>query len=146
MRDAAHQAGFNQSAFTRWKSGARADPEFVVKFARAFDLNVLEALVEAEFITEDEAGIQEISVGGPLLKRASSKQLTQEVQKRLDAAEQSALWPVPELGGAAMASELNSNKQDESLFDRNDLIARINSGEEQVAAQEATDPLEENQP
>ena len=56
MRDAAKKAGFNQSAFTRWKSGAKADPEFVVKFARAFNLNVLEALVEAEFITEEEAG------------------------------------------------------------------------------------------
>ena len=55
MRDAAKKAGFNQSAFTRWKGGAKADPEFVVKFARAFNLNVLEALVEAEFITEDEA-------------------------------------------------------------------------------------------
>lgn len=55
MRDAAKQAGFNQSAFTRWKNGAKADPDFVVKFARAFHLNVLEALVEAEFITEAEA-------------------------------------------------------------------------------------------
>ncbi|MHA7726946.1 helix-turn-helix domain-containing protein, partial [Corynebacterium hesseae] len=57
MRDAAKKAGFNQSAFTRWKGGAKADPEFVVKFARAFHLNVLEALVEAEFITEKEASL-----------------------------------------------------------------------------------------
>mgnify|MGYP002719258818 CR=1 FL=1 len=57
MRDAAKQAGFNQSAFTRWKNGAKADPDFVVKFARAFHLNVLEALVEAEFITEEEAAL-----------------------------------------------------------------------------------------
>lgn len=57
MRDAAKQAGFNQSAFTRWKNGAKADPDFVVKFARAFHLNVLEALVEAEFITEEEASL-----------------------------------------------------------------------------------------
>ncbi|MDK8577243.1 helix-turn-helix transcriptional regulator [Corynebacterium pseudodiphtheriticum] len=57
LRDAAKKAGFNQSAFTRWKAGAKADPEFVVKFARAFNVNVLEALVEAEFITEEEAAI-----------------------------------------------------------------------------------------
>lgn len=56
MRDAAKKAGFNQSAFTRWKGGAKADPEFVVKFARAFGLNVLEALVAAEVITQEEAG------------------------------------------------------------------------------------------
>lgn len=64
MRDAAKKAGFNQSAFTRWKGGAKADPEFVVKFARAFNLNVLEALVEAEFITEKEA-----SLGGDKVER-----------------------------------------------------------------------------
>ena len=57
MRDAAKKAGFNQSAFTRWKNGAKADPDFVVKFARAFHLNVLEALVEAGFITEEEASL-----------------------------------------------------------------------------------------
>lgn len=33
-----------------------------------------------------------------------------------------------------------------AMSDHDDLIARINSGEEQVAAQEATEPLEENQP
>lgn len=33
-----------------------------------------------------------------------------------------------------------------TVSDHDDLIARINSGEIEVAAQEATDPLEENQP
>ena len=66
MRDAAKKAGFNQSAFTRWKGGAKADPEFVVKFARAFKLNVLEALVEAEFITEEEASFKAGSIHGEL--------------------------------------------------------------------------------
>ena len=66
MRDAAKKAGFNQSAFTRWKGGAKADPEFVVKFARAFNLDVLEALVEAEFITPEEAGAGGSSVDAEL--------------------------------------------------------------------------------
>ena len=66
LRDAAKKAGFNQSAFTRWKSGAKADPEFVVKFARAFNLDVLEALVEAEFITPEEAGAGGSSVDAEL--------------------------------------------------------------------------------
>ena len=66
LRDAAKKAGFNQSAFTRWKGGAKADPEFVVKFARAFNLDVLEALVEAEFITPEEAGAGGSSVDAEL--------------------------------------------------------------------------------
>lgn len=55
-RDAARKAGFDQSAFSRWKRGAVADPAFVLKIARAYNANVLHALVEAEFITEKEAG------------------------------------------------------------------------------------------
>lgn len=84
MRDAAKKAGFNQSAFTRWKNGAKADPEFVVKFARAFHLNVLEALVEAEFITENEANLTEVTVGGPALADATNGQLLDEIMRRSD--------------------------------------------------------------
>lgn len=84
MRDAAKQAGFNQSAFTRWKNGAKADPDFVVKFARAFHLNVLEALVEAEFITEKEAQLHEVKVGGVTLTDATNEQLLDEIMRRSD--------------------------------------------------------------
>lgn len=84
MRDAAKKAGFNQSAFTRWKNGAKADPDFVVKFARAFSLNVLEALAEAEFITEDEANLREVTVDGPALSDATNKQLLDEIMRRSD--------------------------------------------------------------
>ena len=53
---AARKAGISASNFTRWKQGARADPDFVVKIARAYNGNVLEALVAADFITPEEAG------------------------------------------------------------------------------------------
>ncbi|MDU3110466.1 helix-turn-helix transcriptional regulator [Corynebacterium sp.] len=84
MRDAAKKAGFNQSAFTRWKGGAKADPEFVVKFARAFNLNVLKSLVEAEFITEEEANLTEVA---PQLDLAQvdAQELLDELQHRIDA-------------------------------------------------------------
>lgn len=84
MRDAAKRAGFNQSAFTRWKNGAKADPDFVVKFARAFHLNVLEALVEAEFITEKEANLKQVTVGGPSLTNATNGQILEEILRRSD--------------------------------------------------------------
>lgn len=61
FKKASQKAGFNQSAFSRWKNGARADPDFVVKLARAYNANVLEALVEAEFITEKEAKITHVA-------------------------------------------------------------------------------------
>ncbi|QBZ30797.1 XRE family transcriptional regulator [Corynebacterium diphtheriae subsp. lausannense] len=80
---AATKAGFDKSAFTRWKKGARADPDFVVKIARAYDANVLEALVAAGFITEAEAKLQEIKVGGITLNDASNQQLLDEIMHRL---------------------------------------------------------------
>lgn len=55
-KEAAALTGVSASNFTRWKKGARADPDFVVKIARAYNSSVLRALVEAEFITEEEAG------------------------------------------------------------------------------------------
>lgn len=57
--EAAAKAGFDKSAFTRWKQGARADADFAVKLARAYEANVLEALVSAGFITPEEAGMEE---------------------------------------------------------------------------------------
>ena len=53
--EAAKKSGISSSNFTRWKKGARADPDFVVKVARAYNADVLEALVAAEFITAKEA-------------------------------------------------------------------------------------------
>lgn len=53
---AARKAEISASNFTRWKRGARADPDSVVKIARTYNGCVLEALVAAEFITPEEAG------------------------------------------------------------------------------------------
>lgn len=82
--DAAKFIGISKSNITRWKDGARAAPDFVVKVARAYDANVLEALVAAEFITEAEAKLREIKVGGIALSDASNRQLLDEINRRSD--------------------------------------------------------------
>lgn len=56
----ARRVGFDQSAVSRWKKGERPGIEFVIRFARAYDRNVLEALVEAGCITEAEAGLRDV--------------------------------------------------------------------------------------
>lgn len=71
---AAKNAGISASNFTRWKQGARADPDFVVKLARAYQANVLEALVAADFITEEEAGLSGDRGLGDLRKAARMAQ------------------------------------------------------------------------
>lgn len=80
-KEVADRAGFDQSAMTRWKQGANADPKFVVQFARAFRQNVLLALAEAELITDDEADLHEVRTG---LEEISTHQLLEELARRID--------------------------------------------------------------
>lgn len=83
QQDAAKRVGISKSNFTRWKAGSKADPEFVVKIARAYGTNVLQALVAAEFLTEEEANLTTIAVGGPSLDDATNDELVAEVADRL---------------------------------------------------------------
>lgn len=80
-KETADRAGFDQSAMTRWKNGANADPKFVVQFARAFHRNVLEALAESELISDDEASLHEVRIG---VHEMSTHQLLEELARRID--------------------------------------------------------------
>lgn len=84
QQEAADRAGISKSNFTRWKQGARADPDFVVKIARSYGANVLKALLEAEFITEKEAGLRTVQLGGPGLQQATNEQILNEIMRRSD--------------------------------------------------------------
>src|SRR4030095_15237820 len=52
---AARQAGLAGAGIHNWKNGTRPYAALAVRFARGMGENVLEALVECELITEDEA-------------------------------------------------------------------------------------------
>lgn len=80
-KEASDRAGFDQSAMTRWKQGANADPKFVVQFARAFNQNVILALAEAELITDDEADLHEVKTG---IDDISTHLLLEELARRID--------------------------------------------------------------
>ena len=80
-KEAADRAGFDQSAMSRWKNGLNADVKFVVQFARAFNQNVLKALTEAEFITDEESNLHEVKIG---LTELSTHQLLEELARRID--------------------------------------------------------------
>lgn len=90
--EAGRRAGFDSSAFTRWKKGARPDVDFVVKFARAYGRPVVEAIAAAGFITEAEADLREVQVG---LHELSDLELAQELLSRVEA--QAQLSDVPRI-------------------------------------------------
>lgn len=62
-KDIADQAGIDKSNVTRWKQGSRPAVEFVLKFARAYDRPVVEALAASEYITDTEANLRTVKVG-----------------------------------------------------------------------------------
>ncbi|BDD81425.1 hypothetical protein TPB0596_11880 [Tsukamurella pulmonis] len=84
-QDAARRAGFDKSAFTRWKKGAKADPEFAVKLARAYGANVLEALVAAGLITDAEAALREVNPSKrDMLRDLADVELAEEQRRRAE--------------------------------------------------------------
>lgn len=85
FKEAADRAGFDKSAFTRWKKGAKADPAFAVALARGYHTNVVEALVAAGLITDGEANMTTVHLGvREALSEASDRSLLEEIAGRLE--------------------------------------------------------------
>lgn len=80
-RVTAQRLGVTESNVSRWKKGGQTpDVRHVVTFARLYGRPVLEALVEADFITAEEAGEQ--LIGRPSLEDFSDEQLLDELRRR----------------------------------------------------------------
>ncbi|WP_158685484.1 helix-turn-helix domain-containing protein [Microbacterium halophytorum] len=80
-KEAADRMGVDKSNFTRWKQGGKPAVEFVLRFARSYGRPVIEALTEAEYITDSEAALREVRVGvGDL----SDVELAQELLRRAE--------------------------------------------------------------
>ncbi|WP_139812905.1 hypothetical protein [Prescottella equi] len=110
-KDAASRSGFDQSAFTRWRKGAQPDVAFVVKFARGYHQSVLEALVEAEIITESEAQLQRVQVGkSEVLRAISTEELADELSRRIRDAHD--WWAAYEKHHAALERPAGRGRED----------------------------------
>lgn len=62
-KDIADLVGIDKSNVTRWKQGSRPAVEFVLKFARAYDRPMVEALAASEYITDAEANVRTVKAG-----------------------------------------------------------------------------------
>lgn len=84
--DAADFVGIDKSNFTRWKKGSKPTVDFVLKLARAYSRPVLEALAEAEYITDAEARLREVKVGvEDLSDSALARELLRRIEERSNA-------------------------------------------------------------
>lgn len=78
--DIASHVGIDNSHITRWKQGYPPSVQFVTKFARAYGVNVQEALVAAEMITPEEAELRDVIVED--VSRMSTDTLLEELRRR----------------------------------------------------------------
>lgn len=81
-REIARTAEFDPSAVSRWKKGEKPRWDFVLKFARAYKRNVLEALVEAGFLSDEEVNLTEVKVG---VEDLTLEELLEEALRRVSA-------------------------------------------------------------
>lgn len=80
QQEIAARADIDQSHFSRWKAGHAPTVGMVAKFARAYGVNVLEALVAAGMITEAEADLREVRVAD--LSTLSDDEFIAELRRR----------------------------------------------------------------
>lgn len=83
--DVARKTGIDQTTISRWlnpaRGHARISSQSVVAFARGYQRPVLEALVAAGFITEQEAGI--VPDPPKPLEIVPSEELLAELKRRM---------------------------------------------------------------
>lgn len=60
--ESAKRVGIDLSNFTRWSNGTLPKPEIAVRFARAYGVNVLQALVALGLISDKEAKMTERTI------------------------------------------------------------------------------------
>jgi hypothetical protein len=77
--DVARKVDIDPSNVGRWKKGDAGSVGFVVKFARSYNRNVLEALAAAEMITDAEAALHEVKVN---VEDLTTEELAAELVRR----------------------------------------------------------------
>lgn len=141
LREVARRAGVNNRTLSNQVSAGELKPEIVIKVAQGYDESPIIALIDLGFIS---AKWMTTLGTRTALSRASDEELTDELLQRLHLLSDEPADRVAEERARTLKSVDRSTE--EAVSGHDDLIRRINSGEERVAAQEATDPLEENQP
>ena len=137
-RQAAIKADISISTLNRQLAKDEISADYVIALARAYGASVTAALVATGYLRPHETSYQSLTDVAEVL---SDQALIRELARRIDS--DPSAW----FGTFAELTEDGPDVQAE-VYDlddqgRND---RINADLEPVAAQEATDPLEENQP
>lgn len=156
---AAKKAGVIESTLSRQLSRGTFRPELVIALCRGYDYPPVDGLIETGYLHAHEVGSETpIRVA---LESASNRQILEELLRRSDPEAQAMFGstenglvgiapdaePLPPRGHPTTDSESSMTVIGEpDDYDDDALIDAINAGDIKIAAQEATQPLEEHQP
>lgn len=146
----------NNATLSRQINKGTFSPEVVIAIARGYNQSPVEALAQTGYLRTEEAVGQRPEAIAQLL---SDQDLIRELARRVD--DNAAAWTDTFDGTIQKAQEPDEGEDDlaarrafnaerdaaqaaRAEDDLDALIDRINSGEEEVAAQRATEPLEEH--
>lgn len=138
---AAQKAGLAHTTVLRQLSRGKLSADNVIAIAHAFNLKAGDALVQTGHIYPadiEEAGV-ELSLG-----LATNQQLLDEINKRVDPDAVRLFHGDSEITPHIENSDLAARRKAKADIDHEAIIDRINAGLEPIAAQEATEPLEEH--
>lgn len=80
--ETAAQMGVNPTVLSNWRAGTGPSAQMVIKFARATEENPLVALVEAGYLTPEEAAIRTVVRFEDRLVNLKTEQLLAELGRR----------------------------------------------------------------
>ncbi|VZH84154.1 hypothetical protein [Corynebacterium rouxii] len=147
-REIGKLAQIGQSTLSRQRRDGTVTVETAVKIARAYQVSVIPALIALDVVTEDD--LKEFAMDAAI-EDADDETLGREVIKRMKQGSALMSMPIGEVENQLEArrnAKLSRNSPATpphvTTPDYDSILDGINAGTEKIAAQKATDPLEEN--
>lgn len=148
--EVAQRAHLSKATLFRHIERGETTAENVIAIARAYGVSPVDALVELGFLTPEEATSERLAIR-QALKGATIAEKWDSLADDIDG-QRLFIGHFPRFNelDARMIGEVRRPRKSEKTTpdveepDYDAIIAGINAGTEQVAAQEATDPLDEN--
>lgn len=147
-REIGKLAQIGQSTLSRQRRDGTVTVETAVKIARAYQVSVIPALIALDVVTEDD--LKEFAMDAAI-EDADDDTLGREVIKRMKQGSVLMAMPIGEAENQLEARRSAKRSENSPATpphvatpDYDAILDGINAGTEKIAAQKATDPLEEN--
>ncbi|RSZ61512.1 XRE family transcriptional regulator [Corynebacterium hylobatis] len=142
---AAKRSKLQGPTLIRHAQRGRSTADNIIQIARAYEVSPIDALVDTGFLDADEVASEKVSLKRAFAQASMADALQLLVDKLNDSNLFEGTFTVDDIEAEASAAvrSLPTPNVDPAPYDDDALIDAINSGQAQVAAQESTEPLDE---